>query len=68
MIKTLTRISIIADLTLMLCRNAEEAGKIIEQYKIYQQKPADLIMEKKNADPYSRVNILVLLATNFCKN
>lgn len=54
-IKTLTRVSILADLTLMLCRNAEEAGKMIERYKIYQYKPADLIMEKKEADPYARV-------------
>ncbi|KAK6631152.1 hypothetical protein RUM43_014248 [Polyplax serrata] len=54
-IKALTRISIIADLTLMLCRNPEEAGRIIERYKIYQNKPPDLIMEKKESDPYSRL-------------
>ena len=56
-IKTLTRISILANLTIMLCRSSEEAGKIIERYKIYQNKPPDLIMEKKEADPYSRVSI-----------
>ncbi|EEB09923.1 DNA excision repair protein ERCC-1, putative [Pediculus humanus corporis] len=54
-IKTLTRISILANLTIMLCRSSEEAGKIIERYKIYQNKPPDLIMEKKEADPYSRI-------------
>ncbi|KAL0268600.1 UNVERIFIED_CONTAM: hypothetical protein PYX00_010470 [Menopon gallinae] len=54
-LKTLTRISILADLTLMLCRNPEEAGKIVERYKIYQNKPPDMIMEKKEADPHARL-------------
>lgn len=39
----------------MLCRNAEEAGKMIERYKIYQYKPPDLIMERKEGDPHTRV-------------
>lgn len=42
----------------MLCRSSEEAGKMIERYKMFQYKPADAIMEKKEADPYMRVRFL----------
>lgn len=45
----------------MLCRNPEEAGKIIERYKIYQYKPPDLIMEKKDGDPHSRVSSIFFI-------
>ncbi|XP_066595550.1 DNA excision repair protein ERCC-1 [Prorops nasuta] len=45
-LKHLTRICILADLTLMLAWNTEEAGRIIETYKIYENKPPDSIMER----------------------
>ncbi|XP_072389975.1 DNA excision repair protein ERCC-1 [Diabrotica undecimpunctata] len=54
-LKNLTRICILADLTLILAWSAEEAGKIIETYKIYENKPADYIKEKGESSPYLRL-------------
>ncbi|XP_048514651.1 DNA excision repair protein ERCC-1 isoform X1 [Athalia rosae] len=54
-LKHLTRICILADLTLMLAWNAEEAGKIIETYKIYENKPPDMIMEKGDISPHEKL-------------
>lgn len=34
----------------MLAWNAHEAGKIIETYKVYENKPPDLIMGKQESD------------------
>lgn len=39
----------------MLAWNSDEAGKIIETYKIYQNKPPDKIMEKIENDPHQKV-------------
>ncbi|EEZ97282.2 DNA excision repair protein ERCC-1-like Protein [Tribolium castaneum] len=55
LLKNLTRVCILADLTLILAWSAEEAGKIIETYKIYENKPADNIMEKGESSPYIRL-------------
>ncbi|XP_045597820.1 DNA excision repair protein ERCC-1 isoform X2 [Procambarus clarkii] len=52
-LKQLTKICVMADMTLMLAWNQEEAGRIIEVYKIFEHKPPDLIMEKQDANPYS---------------
>ncbi|XP_044743355.1 DNA excision repair protein ERCC-1 [Chrysoperla carnea] len=54
-LKTLTRICILADLTLMLAWSPEDAGKIVETYKIYEKKPADRIMEKSGEYPHQRL-------------
>lgn len=54
-LKHLTRICILADLTLMLAWNAEDAGKIIETYKIYEKKSPDAIMERSDTAPYQKV-------------
>ncbi|KAJ3640767.1 hypothetical protein Zmor_027310 [Zophobas morio] len=54
-LKNLTRICILADLTLVLAWSAEEAGKILETYKIYENKPADNIMERGESSPYIRL-------------
>uniref|UniRef100_A0A2S2N6H8 DNA excision repair protein ERCC-1 n=1 Tax=Schizaphis graminum TaxID=13262 RepID=A0A2S2N6H8_SCHGA len=54
-LKQLTRMCLVAELTLMLAWSSEEAGKLIETYKIFENKPPDLIMEKAEADDYSRV-------------
>lgn len=54
-LKHLTRICLLADLTLMVAWSPEEAGRIIETYKIYQNKPPDMIMEKQEADPHLKV-------------
>lgn len=39
----------------MLAWSAEEAGRIIETYKIFQNKPPDMIMEKQESDPRLKV-------------
>ncbi|XP_015524524.2 DNA excision repair protein ERCC-1 isoform X1 [Neodiprion pinetum] len=54
-LKHLTRICILADLTLMLAWNAEDAGKIIETYKIYENKPPDMIMERGNVSSHEKL-------------
>lgn len=54
MLKNLTRICILADLTLILAWSFEEAGKIIETYKIYENKPSDNIRERGESSPYLR--------------
>jgi len=42
-------------MTIMLAWNAEDAGKIIETYKIYENKPPDDIMERCNTAPHQKV-------------
>lgn len=54
-LKHLTRICLLADLTLMLAWNAEDAGKIIETYKIYENKPPDAIMERSDTAPHQKL-------------
>lgn len=52
-LKQLTKICVMADMTLMLAWSNEEAGRIIEVYKMFEHKPPDLIMEKQDGNPYS---------------
>ncbi|KAF5300148.1 hypothetical protein FQR65_LT09239 [Abscondita terminalis] len=52
LLKNLTRICILADMTLILAWSPEEAGKILETYKIYENKPADDIMTKSESSLY----------------
>lgn len=54
-LKSLTRICILADLTLVLAWSPEEAGKILETYKSFESKPADKIMEKSESSIYLQV-------------
>uniref|UniRef100_A0A336M8L9 DNA excision repair protein ERCC-1 n=1 Tax=Culicoides sonorensis TaxID=179676 RepID=A0A336M8L9_CULSO len=54
-LKTLTRICLLANLTLMLAWSFEEAGKIVETYKLYENKPPDMIKEKIEEDPHTRL-------------
>jgi DNA excision repair protein ERCC-1 len=54
-LKQLMRICILSELTLMLAWSAEEAGRILETYKSSEDKPPDLIMEKSNRDPHSKL-------------
>ncbi|CAD6215564.1 GSCOCG00000375001-RA-CDS [Cotesia congregata] len=50
-LKHLTRICILADLTLMLAWSNEDAARIIETYKIFEYKPPEMIMERGDSDP-----------------
>lgn len=55
-LKNLTRICILANMTLILAWSPEEAGKIIETYKIYENKPPDNVMGKSESSPYIKVS------------
>lgn len=39
----------------MLAWNDDEAGKIIETYKMFETKPPDIIMEKSEQYPHQKV-------------
>jgi len=42
---------------LLMCYSFEEAGRYLETYKSYENKPPDLIMEKSEGTYMSQVNI-----------
>lgn len=42
----------------MLAWSAEEAGRILETYKILEHKPPDLIMERRESDPHAKVEFI----------
>ncbi|XP_039217818.1 DNA excision repair protein ERCC-1 isoform X2 [Crotalus tigris] len=54
-VKELAKICILADCTLILAWSPEEAGRYLETYKAYEQKPADLLKEKVEQNYLSRV-------------
>lgn len=54
-LKHLTRMCFLADLTLMLAWNADEAGRIVETYKLFEQRPADWIQERAEQAPHQRL-------------
>uniref|UniRef100_A0A8C3YF89 DNA excision repair protein ERCC-1 n=1 Tax=Catagonus wagneri TaxID=51154 RepID=A0A8C3YF89_9CETA len=54
-LRELAKMCILADCTLILAWSPEEAGRYLETYKAYEQKPADLLMEKLEQDFVSRV-------------
>ncbi|KAM9113313.1 DNA excision repair protein ERCC-1 isoform 1-T3 [Pangshura tecta] len=49
-LKELAKMCILADCTLILAWSPEEAGRYLETYKSYEQKPADLLKEKVDRD------------------
>jgi DNA excision repair protein ERCC-1 len=49
----------------MLAWSAEEAGRIIETYKIFENKPPDMIMEKQESGPFQKV-VSVKLVEDSC--
>lgn len=53
-------------MTLILAWSPEEAGKIIEAYKIYENKPADKLMGKTESSSYIRVICLLKLYEYLC--
>jgi len=54
-LKTLTHISMLADLTIIPAYSAEEIGRILENYKIYENKPPDFIQEKQDPSVLQQV-------------
>merc|ERR1712126_84788 len=54
-LQDLTKICLLCDLTLMLAWSNEDAGKILETYKMFENKPPDLIKEKQEDNPLSKV-------------
>ena len=38
----------LADLTILMAHGAEEAAKILENYKMYENKPPEIIQEKQD--------------------
>uniref|UniRef100_A0A7G3B235 sn-1-specific diacylglycerol lipase n=1 Tax=Lutzomyia longipalpis TaxID=7200 RepID=A0A7G3B235_LUTLO len=54
-LKNITRVCLLTDLTLMLAWSPEEAGKIIESYKMYENRSSDWIKERPADDSYTKV-------------
>lgn len=44
--KELTKVALVNGYTLMTCWSAQEAGRYLESYKLYERKPPDLIRER----------------------
>jgi len=51
----LMRIAILSEMTLMLAWSHEEAAGILETYKIFENKPADMIMEKAGVESHEKI-------------
>ena len=49
------RIAILSELTLMLAWSIEEAAAILETYKLFENKPPDMIMERSGAEPHQKI-------------
>lgn len=43
----------------MLAWNPEEAGKLVETYKMFESKPPDLIMARAQQYPHQKVGAIV---------
>ncbi|XP_041036028.1 DNA excision repair protein ERCC-1 isoform X2 [Carcharodon carcharias] len=54
-LKELARISLLADCTLILAWSSEEAGRYLETYKAYENKPSDVLKERVENDYVSKV-------------
>jgi DNA excision repair protein ERCC-1 len=64
-LKHITRICLLADHTLMLAWTPEEAGKIIETYKMYENRPPDLIMERTDKESnHQKVSCVIFSCNN----
>ncbi|XP_069738640.1 DNA excision repair protein ERCC-1 isoform X4 [Phaenicophaeus curvirostris] len=55
-LKDLAKVCILADCTLLLAWSPEEAGRYLETYKSYEQKPPDLLKERVEQDFLSRMS------------
>ncbi|KAM9257530.1 DNA excision repair protein ERCC-1 [Morus bassanus] len=54
-LKELAKVCILADCTLLVAWSPEEAGRYLETYKAYEQKPPDLLKERVEQDFLSRM-------------
>ncbi|NXN94789.1 ERCC1 protein, partial [Rhinopomastus cyanomelas] len=54
-LKELAKVCVLADCTLLLAWSPEEAGRYLETYKAYEQKPPDLLKERVEQDFLSRM-------------
>ncbi|XP_074021287.1 DNA excision repair protein ERCC-1 [Numenius arquata] len=54
-LKELAKVCILTDCTLLLAWSPEEAGRYLETYKAYEQKPPDLLKERVEQDFLSRM-------------
>lgn len=55
MLKELTKLCLRCDMTLMLAWSAEEAGRIIDTYKAYEHKSAELIQTQQAGSAHAQV-------------
>lgn len=51
------RVSISLDFSLILSWSSEEAGRYLETFKMYENKPVDMITEKTGNNPFEIVPI-----------
>uniref|UniRef100_A0A8B9VFP3 ERCC excision repair 1, endonuclease non-catalytic subunit n=1 Tax=Anas zonorhyncha TaxID=75864 RepID=A0A8B9VFP3_9AVES len=56
-VKELAKICVLADCTLILAWSPEEAGRYLETYKAYEQKPPDLLRERVEPGYMARVSL-----------
>lgn len=49
------RVSVSLDFSLILSWSSEEAGRYLETFKMYENKPADMIKEKTGTTPFEIV-------------
>ncbi|NXH64514.1 ERCC1 protein, partial [Rhabdornis inornatus] len=56
-LKDLAKVCLLTDCTLLLAWSAEEAGRYLETFKSYEQKPPDLLKERVEQDFLSRVSV-----------
>ncbi|NWI32431.1 ERCC1 protein, partial [Sula dactylatra] len=54
-LKELAKVCILTDCTLLVAWSPEEAGRYLETYKAYEQKPPDLLKERVEQDFLSRM-------------
>ena len=48
-------LAILSEMTLMLAWSHEEAASILETYKLFENKPPDMIMEKSGTEPHEKL-------------
>ncbi|XP_067878106.1 DNA excision repair protein ERCC-1 isoform X2 [Heterodontus francisci] len=54
-LKELAKICLLADCTLILAWSCEEAGRYLETYKVFENKPSDILKERVESDFLSKV-------------